>query len=117
MLKVKEIYIKYDKSDKYSLEDITFQIKQGEIVGLIGENGSGKTTLLKTIGKAIKPSSGEIYIDGDNIFEKENILSNIGIMIETIPFNNLSAYNNIKFFLELNNKEEYIKNIDRILKQ
>ncbi|WQC56792.1 ATP-binding cassette domain-containing protein [Staphylococcus pseudintermedius] len=51
------------KNHKYSLENVNFTIKKGEIVGLIGKNGAGKTTLMKLIAKAIKPTSGEVFFN------------------------------------------------------
>jgi len=48
----------------YALKDISFDIKKGEILGIIGLNGSGKTTLLRTISGIYEPSSGEIKING-----------------------------------------------------
>ncbi len=46
------------------LDDISFDVKKGEMLGVIGKNGSGKTTLLKIIGKIMHPSSGKIELFG-----------------------------------------------------
>ncbi|MFI5296191.1 MAG: ABC transporter ATP-binding protein [Thermodesulfovibrionales bacterium] len=46
------------------LEDITFQMGQGQIVGIVGENGSGKSTLLKILAGLLPPTSGELHIEG-----------------------------------------------------
>lgn len=48
----------------WALKDISFQLKRGQSLGLIGRNGAGKTTLLKLINGLIKPSAGRIAIDG-----------------------------------------------------
>ena len=51
----------------FVLNDITFHVPQGTIVGVIGENGAGKSTTLNCILDTVKPDSGEIYIFGKNI--------------------------------------------------
>ena len=59
-LKVKSLSFSYDS--KEILRDISFEVKPGELLGLLGPNGVGKTTLLKCINKIHEPSQGEIYI-------------------------------------------------------
>lgn len=54
---------KYHK-DFYALNDVSFNIKKGETVGIVGRNGSGKSTLLKTITGVLTPSSGTVTVDG-----------------------------------------------------
>ncbi|WP_454815409.1 ABC transporter ATP-binding protein [Labrys neptuniae] len=49
------------------LEDISFEVKRGEVVGLVGESGSGKTTIGRSILRLIEPSAGEILFDGNDI--------------------------------------------------
>ncbi len=48
--------------DFYALEDVSFDVKKGEIVGVIGRNGAGKTTLLKIISRITFPSAGEVNL-------------------------------------------------------
>ncbi|MCD4844214.1 MAG: ABC transporter ATP-binding protein, partial [Methanosarcinales archaeon] len=48
----------------YALEDISFDVKQGEIVGIIGRNGAGKSTLLKVLSKVTAPTKGSVKIKG-----------------------------------------------------
>ena len=47
-----------------ALNDVSFELRRGEILGLIGDNGAGKSTLIKIIRGVFKPTSGEIYIEG-----------------------------------------------------
>ncbi|WP_378954488.1 ABC transporter ATP-binding protein [Pelosinus sp. sgz500959] len=53
--------------DKNIIQDISLAVAKGEFVGIIGPNGSGKSTLLRTIYRIIKPTSGTILLDGQNI--------------------------------------------------
>ena len=58
--------------DKEAVKKINFTIKENEIIGLLGPNGSGKTTTIGMILGLLKPTSGEILIDGEKIEKKKN---------------------------------------------
>src|SRR5450755_2309080 len=47
-----------------ALDDVSLSVRQGEVIGLVGENGAGKSTLMKILGGIAAPSSGIIHIDG-----------------------------------------------------
>ena len=73
LLKVKNVYKSFDNQE--ILSDVNFDIKSGDIVGLIGKNGSGKTTLMKMILGFTPITKGEIifngkYVNGQKISEK-----------------------------------------------
>lgn len=79
MLKAEHLVKVFEKNEKHNkkvsfraVDDISLQIRQGEIVGIIGPNGAGKTTLLRMLGKLMKPTSGEVvFEDGALIIEDE----------------------------------------------
>ena len=65
MFKVKNLSCGY--KDKIILKDVSFTVKSGDIVCILGKNGSGKSTLIKTIVGLIEPFSGEMLVDGIDI--------------------------------------------------
>ena len=69
MIEIKNVTKSYDKESK-AVNAINLQINNNEIFGFLGPNGAGKTTTIKMITGIIKPSNGEVYIDGISIKEK-----------------------------------------------
>lgn len=107
--------MKYEKAKKNSLSNISFEIAEGEMVGLIGKNGAGKSTLMKSICKFIIPSEGDIFLDGNNIKNVERCLDDVGILLEPVFFQYMSAYDNLAYYLNIHGKERYLSEIDDIL--
>lgn len=94
---------------KKIINDVSFNIKKGEIVGLLGPNGAGKTTIMKMILGLTNFSKGEIIYDGNNIQSDKGYLKTIGAIIETpkfYPF--LTGIENLKYLTTL------YKNVDKI---
>lgn len=78
MLKVNDINVYYGTI--HALKGLDFQVEQGEIVTLIGANGAGKTTTLRTISGLMRPKSGEILFQGENITRKSpNLIVQSGL--------------------------------------
>ena len=100
------------------LKDINVSFEQGKIHGLIGRNGSGKTMLMKCICGFIKPTSGEITVDGKRVGKDVDFPKNMGIIIETpgfIPY--YSGYKNLKLLAGLNNrigKKEIMQSMEQV---
>ena len=65
MIEIKGISKSYGRHKV--LNNISFSVKPGDCIGIVGANGTGKTTLLSIISGLSKPDSGEILLDGDNI--------------------------------------------------
>lgn len=76
IIKVEQLSYRYDKSnDDYTIKDLTFHVKQGEWLSIVGHNGSGKSTTVRLIDGLLEADSGNIYIQGDrltaeNVWEK-----------------------------------------------
>src|SRR5207342_1947045 len=68
---------------KVALDDITFRVPAGAVVGLVGENGAGKTTLIKHILGRLKAQSGSVRVFGrDPVADPVGVLSRIGYLSE-----------------------------------
>lgn len=74
---LKYIYNPGMPGETTALNDVSFEINSGEIIGIIGHTGSGKSTLLQHLNGLLKPTSGEIYIDGDCITDGSTKLVDI----------------------------------------
>ena len=93
MITVKNVTKKYGKFK--AVDNISFEINDGEIIGLLGPNGAGKSTTLKMITGILRPTSGSIEFDGHAW--KRSDLNHIGALIEMPPlYENLTAYENLK---------------------
>jgi len=71
------IYMKRTPFEKKALDGVSFEIEEGEFVAIIGHTGSGKSTLIQHINGLLKPDSGKIIIDGEDITAKKMNLSHI----------------------------------------
>ena len=72
--------------EKHALRDISFKIDKGEFIGLIGHTGSGKSTLIQHMNGLIKATSGKIYYNGEDIYEKKynmrSLRSKVGLVFQ-----------------------------------
>ncbi len=82
------------------LQDVSFSLKEGEILGIAGENGAGKSTLLSLLANIQKPKKGSILFDGQEISkEKRRYQVQMGYVPQEIAlFEELSGRENLKFF-------------------
>ncbi len=102
MIKFENIVKKFKANTVIS--DISFEIKKGELVVLIGKSGSGKTTTLKMINRLIKPTSGKILIDGKDIAQTDviQLRRNMGYVIQqTGLFPHMTIRENIELIAKL----------------
>jgi len=70
MLKIDGLTKSYNKGEIRAVDDISLEIGDGEIFGFLGPNGAGKTTTIKMIVGLLKPDSGQILLDGINVWEE-----------------------------------------------
>ena len=70
MLEIKDLYVRYGMIE--AIKGISFEVRDGEIVTLIGSNGAGKTTTMHAISGLLKPASGSIMLDGVELTKTQN---------------------------------------------
>ena len=114
ILRTEKIVKKYKQ--RIVVNDVSVEVRQGEIVGLLGPNGAGKTTSFYIIVGLIKPFSGKVFLDEDEITEEpmyRRAQRGIGYLAqEASVFRKLTVEDNIKAVLEftkLNKAEQKIK--------
>ena len=117
MLKVENLTKTFKKIN--AVENVSFEVDQGEIIGLLGENGAGKTTTLRMIATMLKPTSGNAFIDEDNIIDNPNkIREKIGILFggDVALYDRLTGRENMTYFAKLNgmSDEEAANAVDQI---
>lgn len=98
ILEVKNLQKAYGKY--IALKNISFEIKCGKIVGLLGKNGAGKTTLIKTILGLFKEYEGEIVYQGELIdHSNPTVMNTIGSLVDVSFHEDMTAYDNLKLLM------------------
>jgi len=84
--KVKNLRFKYDES--WVLDGLSFEVREGEILGIIGPNGSGKTTILRILSRVLIPQEGEVHLNGKNLLAlgQKEIAQIIGVVPQDTYF-------------------------------
>ncbi|ESL04214.1 putative sodium extrusion ABC transporter, ATP-binding protein NatA [Catonella morbi ATCC 51271] len=104
---------------KEVLKDVSFEVKKGEIVRLLGNNGAGKTTIINCILKMLKPDSGEIELDGKAIDKCKNseYFNKVSALLEssTNVYDYLTGRQNIKYFASLSNIDSKSEDIEKYI--
>lgn len=115
MIKVNSINKSFDGFK--ALSDLNLNVKKGSIYGLVGTNGAGKTTLIKHVTGIFKSDDGEIFIDGENVYENITIKERLGYIPDDLYF--FSTYNlkeSTKFYHSIYpnwNQERYLHMVNQ----
>jgi ATP-binding cassette subfamily B protein len=107
-IEFKNVSFKFNDTNQEVLKDITFKIKAGETVAIVGKTGSGKSTVVNLLVRMLEVSNGNIFIDGVDIkdIKKSWIRENIGIILQDPFLYATTIYENIKIGLDDVNEEE-----------
>ncbi len=103
MINIIDISKKFNTTD--ALSGVSFDVHEGEILGLLGENGAGKSTLLRIISTMLHPTSGTAVVNGYDIIKNpKEVRKTVGILFgsEVGLYERLTARENIEYFAQLN---------------
>lgn len=103
MINIIDISKKFNTTD--ALSGVSFDVHEGEILGLLGENGAGKSTLLRIISTMLRPTSGTAVVNGYDIIKNpKEVRKTVGILFgsEVGLYERLTARENIEYFAQLN---------------
>ena len=119
MIEVKNVTKKY--GNKIAVDNISFEVKDGEVVGFLGPNGAGKSTTMNMITGFIEPTDGTIMINGNDISKKEKkAKKQIGYMPENVPlYYELTVKEFITYMAELKfvKRSERKAEVDKVIKE
>lgn len=109
MIEVKNVTKKY--GNFIAVDNITFNVKDGEVVGLLGQNGAGKSTTMNMITGFIEPTEGSIIVNGFDIMKKSlKAKKQIGYMPENVPlYSELTVKEFVSYMAELKLVERKIR--------
>ncbi|NMB67135.1 MAG: ABC transporter ATP-binding protein [Chloroflexi bacterium] len=96
-IEFRNVSFRYPRTSNWAVENISFSLKPGEKVALVGENGAGKTTIVKLLARLYDPTAGDILMNGINIREidQKEYYSFLGIIFQDFVRYDLSVKENI----------------------
>ena len=116
--------IEVQKLSKYyqkqlALDEVSFKVNSGEIVGFLGPNGAGKSTTMKIISCFIKPSSGNVLVDGISILENEiAVKTKIGYLPENNPlYEDMYVRESIAFIAQIHKVEDVKNSVAEVIEK
>jgi ABC-type multidrug transport system fused ATPase/permease subunit len=112
---LRNVGFNYKENSKFNIKNISFSIKKGESIGIVGKSGSGKSTLLNIILGLLKPKSGQILFDGININNIKKWNRQIGYVTQNVYLTDDTIFNNIAFGVgtDKSKEEKVIKSIKK----
>jgi ATP-binding cassette, subfamily B, bacterial len=92
-----DVGFRYPDAERWAVRHLSFELRAGEVLALVGENGAGKTTLVKLLTRLYDPDEGRILLDGHDLreYDLEALRGNMGVIFQDFVRYNLSAGDNI----------------------
>ena len=87
----------YPGAERWAVRNLSFTLRAGEVLALVGENGAGKTTIVKLLARLYDPDEGRILVDGFDMreYDLEQLRANIGVIFQDFVRYNMTAAENI----------------------
>ena len=124
MIELKNVSFRYDNTvEEYQIDTVSFHVKQGEWLSIVGHNGSGKSTVVRLIDGLLEAESGEIYVDGKQLTRETiwEIRSKIGIVFQNPDnqFVGATVEDDVAFGLENQGipREEMLQRVEKAIGQ
>ncbi|MDE8032815.1 ATP-binding cassette domain-containing protein [Erysipelothrix rhusiopathiae] len=100
MIKIRNVSKRFKNLEIF--EDVSLELSQGKIVGLVGENGSGKSVLMKMLCGYSKPTSGSINVYGETLGVNRDFPSSVGVLINDSHFiKNYTGMENLEYLINI----------------
>lgn len=92
-----QVGFQYPGADRWAVRNLSFTLRAGEVLALVGENGAGKTTIVKLLARLYDPDEGRILIDGHDMreYDLDQLRANIGVIFQDFVRYNMTAGDNI----------------------
>lgn len=115
LIELQNVCLRLDED--FAIQDLSFEVKEGEIFGFLGPSGAGKTTTIKLLTKQLKKQAGEIFLMGESIERtKRSRYDEIGILSDTSNlYDRMTIEENLRFFAALKNVSS--DKVEEILKR
>jgi ABC-2 type transport system ATP-binding protein len=114
---VKNLYKRF--GDFVAVEDVSFEVNEGEVFGWLGPNGAGKSTTIRILLGLLKPTSGHTFVLGfDSNLQKKEVHSHVGYMSQQFTlYNDLTPFENLCFYGGIHNmsRKDLLQRIPEIL--
>ena len=103
LVKVQNLVKRYTPDGPNAVDDISFEIRKGEIFSLLGPNGAGKTTAISVISTLLPPTSGAAYVNGHDVrAEPMAVRKSLGVVPQELAlYGDLTALENLRFWGEM----------------
>jgi ABC-2 type transport system ATP-binding protein len=103
--------------DFVAVENVSFHVEQGEVLGFLGPNGAGKTTTMRILTAYMPPNSGTAKVDGYDVFEDSlEVRKRVGYMPETVPlYPEMSVRSYLDFMAALRNVEDRRQAVEKAM--